>query len=158
MAAILPALMMTENEKRLSFMFDDAMRLRDAGEFVAARHLLASLVEQLTQQDEVLLPHTHMQLGNISDMLGDHSQREAHFRAASVIAPRKELASLGLFHALWDQGRRTEALEEMVRFLRWRYSEMYAEMLSPRFEARLSAEQQALVGEARRLLARRRRN
>jgi len=149
---------MNENEKRLSYLFDDAMKLRNAGDLVAARHVLASLIEQLRPEDTGLLSHAHMQLGYVFSLLGDQREREAHFRAATVVAPKRELASLGLFHALFDQGRITEALQEMVRLLRLRFSQMYSELLSPRYGRSFNAEQQELVAEGRRLLARYRRN
>jgi hypothetical protein len=149
---------LSENEKRLSYLFDDAMKLRDAGELVAARRMLASLVEQLGPEDIALLSHAHMQLGYVSRLLGDRRGREAHFRAATIVRPRGELASMGLFHALFWQGRITEALQEMVRLLRLRYSQLYSELLTPRYGRSLDAEQQALIAEGRRLLARRSRN
>lgn len=140
------------------FMFDEALKLRDAGELVAARHMLASLIEQLRPEDTGLLSHAHMQLGYIFKLLGDHVEREAHFRAATIVAPKRELASLGLFHALFDQGRRTEAFQEMVRLCGLRFSQLYSELLGPRYGRSFNAEQQELVAEGRRLLARYRRN
>lgn len=149
---------LNENEKRLSYLFDDAMTSRDAGDLVAARRMLASLIEQLGPEDVALLSHAHMQLGYVFWKLGDRRGREAHFRAATIVRPRSELASMGLFHALFWQGRITEALQEMVRLLRLRYSQMYSELLSPRYGEGLNAEQQALIAEGRRLRARRGRN
>jgi hypothetical protein len=149
---------MTDNEKRLGPIFDEAMKLRDAGELLAARGLLMTLVKLLTPQDKTLLPHAHVQLGAICKRLGRHVQRESHFRAASDIAPRLELASVGLFLALVHRGRLNEALYEMVRFVRLRYSELYDEMLTPRLDLRVDAAQQALITEAQLLLARRRLN
>jgi tetratricopeptide (TPR) repeat protein len=39
-----------------------------------------------------------------------------YFQRATVLAPKVERASLGLFNALWETNRRHEALEEMKRF------------------------------------------
>jgi tetratricopeptide (TPR) repeat protein len=156
-ADILPGTV-NENEKRLCYLFDDAMKLRDAGDLVGARRMLASLVEQLRPEDVRLLSHAHLQLGYIFKLLGDHREREAHFRVATVVTPKREIASLGLYHALYHQGRLTEALQEMVRLLRLRDSQLYSELLTPRYAEGLSAEQQELIAEGRRLLARRRRN
>jgi tetratricopeptide (TPR) repeat protein len=152
------AAMPTENEKRLGYLFDDAMKLRDAGDLVAARRMLESLVEQLDAADARLLSHAHAQLGRLCERLGDHDKREAHFRAAVAGMPDYDLPSLGLFHALYDQGRRTEAFQEMVRLLRRSYSKEYAEMVAGIPADRFPPEQRALIAEARQLTARRWRN
>jgi len=156
----------TENEKLLAFMFDDAMKLRDSGDLVAARQMLGSLVEQLEPADRMLLSHSHTQLGHICELLGDHVAQEAHWRAAVAALPRYDLPSLGLFHTLYDQKRRTEAFEEMVRFLRRNHSAQYAEMVIGAFDetdpgvlrAKFTPEQKRLLGEARQLVLRRRKN
>ena len=41
------------------------------------------------------------------------------------LSPKSELASLGLFHTLWDLGRAGEACNEAKRFLSLRESEEY---------------------------------
>ena len=150
--------MMTNNEERLSAEFENALKLRDAGDLYAARKAFESLVEQLLPADITLLAHSHMQLGNICDQLGDQSSREAHFRAAVEVAPERQLASLGLFHTLYEQGRIDEALQEMLRLLHLRDSDMYRELLCDGYGSRFSTEQQRLVVDARRLLKKHRQN
>lgn len=148
---------MTENEKIMGFMFEEAMKLRDAGDLVAARRLLTRLLEQLKPDDKVLVGNAHIQLGVFARKLGEHGEREPHFRAATIALPRSELASFGLFLALFDLGRLTEAFQEMVRFLRKRYSDLYDEMLlEPKYGAEFAGEIHELIVEARRLLAKRR--
>jgi tetratricopeptide (TPR) repeat protein len=149
---------MTENEEQLSAQFDNAMKLRDEGNLSAARAALETLIKQLLPSDVKLLAHSHMQLGNICDRLREHTQREAHFRAAVEVAPTLQLASLGLFHTLYEQDRIDEALEEMLRLLRLRYSDLYAELLGEGYGSRFSIEQRNRVMEARRLLKRHRQN
>lgn len=149
---------MNDNEKGVSKQFDYALRLRDAGDLAGARRALESLIEQLTPADVRLLPHSHMQIGSICRRVGDLTKCEFHFRSAVEVAPTLELASLGLFHALFDQGRLDEALQEMLRLLRLRDSELYAELLNDGFGAEFSNERQELVTEARRLLRRHRQN
>ena len=139
-------------------MLDDAMKLRNAGDLIGARRLLESLVEHLTADDRSLLSHTHSQLGRICQRLGHHREREAHFRAAVAATPDYDLPSLGLFQALYDQGRRTEAFEEMVRLMRLSYSKDYAEIVSGIDSDKLTEAQRKLVAEVRRVVARRRRN
>lgn len=148
---------MTENEKNLAFMFDEAMKLRDAGDLVAARRLLTQLLKQTNPDDKVLVAHAHIQLGQFAKALGEHDQREPHFRAAVGALPKSELASFGWFLALFQLGRLTEAFREMARMVRIRYSELYDEMLvDPRYSAEFTAEIHELILEARRLLAARR--
>lgn len=149
---------MTENEERLAAEFDNALKLRDAGNLSGARDALKALVEQLIPADKRLLAQTHMQLGNICDQLGDHAQQEAHFRSAVEIAPMLQLASLGLFHSLYEQGRIDDALREMLRLLRLRYSNLYADLLCDGYGSRFNVEQQSLLAEARLLLKRHRHN
>jgi hypothetical protein len=150
---------MTENEELVGFMFDEAMKLRDAGDLVAARRLLARLVKQLGPNDETLLWSTHLQLGYIAKLLGEDGERESHFRAAAIALPTSDLASLGLFHTLFYLGRFLEAFQEMVRLLRLKHSERYEEMLlPPEFGSELTGELRDLVLEARQLLAKRRPN
>jgi hypothetical protein len=156
----------TENEQLLGFMFDDAMKLRNAGDLVAARQRLEALVEHLQPADRLLLSHAHTQLGHICEQLADPDAQEAHWRAAVSATPAYDLPSLGLFHTLYDQKRRTEALEEMVRFLRRKYSAQYAEMVMGMFDetdpavlrAKFTLEQKQLLAEARQLVSRGRNN
>jgi thioredoxin-like negative regulator of GroEL len=148
---------MTENEKTMGFMFEEAMKLGNAGDLVAARRLLTRLLEQLSPDDKVLLGNAHIQLGRFAKMLGEHGEREPHLRAATSALPASELASVGLFLALYDLGRLTEAFQEMVRFLRRRYSELYDEMPeTPEDCAEFVGKVEELIVEARRLLAARR--
>lgn len=149
---------MNEHEKRLAYLFDDAMKLRNANDLVGARHLLESLVEQLDPEDKHLLSHAHSQLGRICARLGDHRKREAHFRAAVAATPEYDLPSLGLFHALYEQGRRTEAFQEMVRLMRLSYSRDYAELVSGLQSEDFTHEQRELIAAVRRVVAKHRRN
>lgn len=156
----------TENEQLLGFMFDDAMKLRDAGELVAARQRLEALVEQLQPADIRLLSRAHIQLGHICELLADPLAQEAHWRAAVKALPTYDLPSLGLFHTLYDLKRKTEAFEEMVRFMRRKHSAQYAELVIGMFDetdpavlrAKFTPEQKRLLAEARQLVTRNRRN
>ena len=49
--------------------------------------------------------------------LGEIASSESEFRKAVEFSPTLEIASLGLFHCLWEQGRRDEAFDEMKRFM-----------------------------------------
>lgn len=64
-------------------------------------------------------------LGAIYRSLGDHGRSLGYFQQAASLSPQSELASLGLFHSLWEAGRQEEALDEMRRFLSVASSEEY---------------------------------
>jgi tetratricopeptide (TPR) repeat protein len=55
-------------------------------------------------------------LGWVYRDLGKTDRAIANFEKAVQLAPKKQRVSLGLFHALWDNDRLDEALEEMKRF------------------------------------------
>jgi tetratricopeptide (TPR) repeat protein len=134
-------------------LFDEAMKLRDAGAFDEAIALLERALTFLEPTDG-LLAHTHMQLGHISDKQNDHVKVERHFRLAVIAAPRNELASLGLFHALANLDRWEDAMTEMVRLVTMRDSARYRELLAEGFGSDLSPNLLRLAEEARRLLTR----
>jgi predicted Zn-dependent protease len=56
---------------------------------------------------------------------GDIEPAIEHFRIAVQLAPESERISLGLFHILWAQGRRVEALDETKRFMSLADSDEY---------------------------------
>jgi hypothetical protein len=146
----------TENERLLSPMFDRAMQLRDGRRFDEAVELLAQLVQQLRSEGH-LSAHSHMQIGHIRDSQGRPLDRESHFREAVRIAPRLELASLGLFHAIHNLGRHAEALGEAVRFLSLRESLGYRELLAgDAFRDDVPDDERRLADEARSMLAKHR--
>jgi predicted Zn-dependent protease len=61
--------------------------------------------------------------------LNNYVKAEKSFRKASRLSPKSELASLGLFHSLWNLGRRREAFREMRRLLKVTDSEEYKMLL-----------------------------
>lgn len=56
-------------------------------------------------------------LANTLEAIGEIATAIEHFQKAVKLAPKSELYSLGLFHILWEQGRREEALDETKRFI-----------------------------------------
>jgi predicted Zn-dependent protease len=56
-------------------------------------------------------------LANTLKAVGDITPAIEHFREAVKLVPNSEPYSLGLFHILWEQGRRDEAFDEMNRFM-----------------------------------------
>ena len=148
---------LTENERLHSPTFDRAMELRDSGQPDEAIELLEHLLQQLRPDDKRLSAHSHRQVGHIRKMQGRLVDSERHFREAVMIAPKMELASLGLFHALRNLDRHVEAMEEVVRFLSLRESLGYRELLSGHaFGADVPDQERRLSDVARSLLAKHR--
>jgi len=61
--------------------------------------------------------------------IGDMAKAEDAFRRAVELNPKSELASLGLFHSLWEQQAASEAFAEMRRFLAVADSSEYKTLL-----------------------------
>jgi predicted Zn-dependent protease len=105
----------------LEELFREAIRLRDAEKYPEAARLLRRLCEQK--------PHS----AAVWAVLGDVNWRQEKlkeaikcFRRATELAPESELASLGLFHTLWEMGLEKKAREEMDRFQKVAHSDEYA--------------------------------
>ncbi len=109
-------------------LFDRALRLRDNGDLDGALALLQQLVATPSSTDLRSHAHAQLQLGNVLAKLGRHADAVAAFRAATDTAPRMELASLALFHALDRVGEHDEALCEAFRLLTIRESTGYREL------------------------------
>ena len=58
------------------------------------------------------------------------SDAEKIFQELVKVSPDNEQISLCLFHVLWDQNNRVDALEEMKRYLKDNKSEEYSRILS----------------------------
>lgn len=132
--------------------FDRALRLRDAGNLDGAVALLREVVAA-DSIDQRLHAHALVQLGNVLGKLGRHDEAVAPFRAATETAPRMELASLALFHALDRLGERTEALCEAFRLLTLRESLCYRELFAGDTFRDADDEALELAEQARVLLA-----
>jgi predicted Zn-dependent protease len=67
---------------------------------------------------------------NVLKENGDLGLALEHFRKAVSLAPKSERYSLGLFHLLWGQGRRDEALDETKRFMSVSDSDEYRKIVA----------------------------
>jgi len=61
---------------------------------------------------------------------GDLGLALEHFQKAVSLAPKSEMYSLGLFHLLWGQGRREDALDETKRFMSVSDSDEYRKIVA----------------------------
>jgi predicted Zn-dependent protease len=92
--------------------FAEAMELKRHGSAQEANHLFSQLVCQ--RPDSVNL---RCALAGTYRDLGEHDNARREFAKATELAPTMERASKGVFHSLWEMGRRSEAISEMKRFM-----------------------------------------
>lgn len=69
-------------------------------------------------------------LANALKSLGETAEAEHYFKSAVALSPNSEKISLGLFHCLWSQGKREQALEEVRRFTALAESKEYRAILA----------------------------
>lgn len=110
--------------KEVSDEFEIAWGLRNSGNDEKAIMKLLSLAEKY--------PNNPAFYGIIADIywdMKDVKKAIEYFRKAVCVKPDSELASLGLFHTLWEKGEKEEALEEMKRYLSHYSSKKYDKIL-----------------------------
>jgi tetratricopeptide (TPR) repeat protein len=136
-------------------MFDKGLRLRDQGALEEAIAMLHALTTALHPVEEsTLLAHTWSKIGYIHDERGDLEAAALAFRRATAAAPRFELASMGLYLALWHLDRKQEALCEMERYVAAKpNSAGYRELLEGGYSG-FAAEQQLLLDRVHQRLLR----
>jgi predicted Zn-dependent protease len=98
----------------------EALRLKRDGRLAEARDMLEALVAERPRY-----PASRGVLGGLLFELGEFSAAAREFAIVTVLSPGSELASLGLFHALLEAGRREDAIVELRRFTRSKRSVEY---------------------------------
>ena len=120
-------------------LFEYACSLLAAEKHLAAIHEFEVLRDQHPEEFRVVF----MLAGSFFE--ADRFEEAAlHFRKAVIMRPTHELASLLLFHSLWNDDLQQEAMEEMNRFLAVGQSADYLsikrEIEEKKFKPRESAE------------------
>jgi len=89
-----------------------AFDLKNAGNYAAAVQMLEEVIEKNPDSavEQSLLGSFYF------CFLQAPRKALPHLKMGVRLAPRSEMASLGLFNWLWDMNRREEALEEIKRF------------------------------------------
>lgn len=105
--------------------FNNAIKLRDEGRIDEALRILNAINVEYPNQASILGV-----IGGIYFGIGDLEAARTLLERVVSMSPRSELASLGLFHSLWELGRHEEALSEMKRFLAFADSDEYQRILS----------------------------
>jgi predicted Zn-dependent protease len=103
---------------------DEALKLKARQRYAEAKKILLALAKEDGHSAPVfgVLGDVYWRLG----LLNDASQS---FARACALSPTSELASLGLFHTLWEAGQTGPAIDEMTRFLSISHSSEYAKLL-----------------------------
>ena len=91
--------------------FELAQSYSRKGDLPKTLELMQELVDSNPE-----LPVFRAVLANTYWDMEDYDGAEAEFGHAIHLAPEYEVCSLGLFHCLWEQDKREEALIEMKRF------------------------------------------
>jgi tetratricopeptide (TPR) repeat protein len=118
-----------------------AIELNRQGKHRACVKLLLPLLETHPRSAAV-----YGYLGGAYFELGDYDQSTECFRKAARLSPKSELASLGLFHSLWNQDALSEAFDEMKRFLSITDSKEYQTLLRDMaIEGRLAPKPRAMA-------------
>jgi predicted Zn-dependent protease len=98
-------------KKEIKKRFSEAVKLKNRRQFEAARTVLLELSGQDTKSKVILAT-----LGDVHWEMGALEEAACVFKRAIELDPKWEPVSLGLFHVLWQLGRRVEAMKEAVRF------------------------------------------
>ena len=105
--------MMTDNERELMEPeYNRALALRENNPHEAIR-ILKELDRRFPNHEIIVGT-----LGSIYFSLKDWANALPVYERATQLAPKSELASLGLFHSLWHHERYDDAVEEAKRFIR----------------------------------------
>lgn len=104
--------------------FSLAARLSEKGDLKGALKILERII--IIKPDSAKLTAV---LANTYWELKDTEKALTYFKKATELAPEWEEASLGLFHCLWGQNKKEEALEETKRFMSLSYSKDYEEIV-----------------------------
>ncbi len=104
--------------------FDRALRLRDEGRTDEAEAILSALAEE-----HPAVAAVHGMLGDLQERLGKRAEAAESYRRATELSPGSELASISLFHLLYEQGDLDRAFEEMRRFRRRGPSQEYDQLI-----------------------------
>ncbi len=105
-------------------LFDKAIVFRDEGRFAEAITIIEKLLPKYPENAAIFSVYGHLnwELGNLKKAI-------EVFQIATNLYPVSEIISLGLFHTLWEDGKREGAFKELKRFMSISYSNDYMEIV-----------------------------
>lgn len=117
--------------------FNEALARRDAGNMAEAIAILEKLAARRPRKASVVGV-----LAGLQRQAGDYEASVLNGRRATELAPRSEMASVNLFHALYHLGEIDGAFRELARFRSTKHSPEYEQMLMEIEEEALRALQE----------------
>jgi len=115
--------MIDEVRAKIEPEFNRALQLRDKGNWLGAAEIFEQLDKENPDQSVIL-----KMWGSIYFHLEDWGKALPLYERALALSPKSELSSLGLFHSLWNLGRKDEAFAEMNRYLSISDSKEYRQL------------------------------
>jgi tetratricopeptide (TPR) repeat protein len=119
---------MTSIEK----MFESAIDLRNKGELRDAVIILTKILDNYSNDESIT--GVHGVLGGIYMDLEEHENALDNFMKATILSPKSELASLGLYVSYVAVNKDEEALRELIRYLQNYPAELYKDTLQELLE------------------------
>jgi predicted Zn-dependent protease len=104
--------------------FAAALKLKKKRRLASARKVLLELSRKDRKSIAILLV-----LGGVCWDMGLLNEAVRTFKRATRLAPTLEIASLGVFHSLWELGEEAQALKEIHRFMTVSDSRDYREII-----------------------------
>jgi hypothetical protein len=114
-----------DDMRRLARTFNRAIDLAKVGDFAQAAEVMASVVAEFGGP-----VNAYGYLAWFLSELGRHEEAIRHSRRANGIGLPSEKMSLIHFQVLWQSGKHVEALDEMRRFLTYRPSNAYTNLMN----------------------------
>lgn len=104
-------------------MFELAIDLRNRGELRDAVAMLSKIVDDYSNDERIA--GIHGLLAGIYMDLKEHEKALENFRKATILSPKSELASLGLYLSYVNADRDEEAIGELIRYLKKYPADLY---------------------------------
>ena len=96
-------------------MFESAIDLKNRGELRAAVVILSKILDNYSNHESKA--RVHEVLGGVYMDLEEHENALENFIKASILSPKSELASLGLYVSYANVNKDEEAIGELIRYL-----------------------------------------
>src|SRR5437667_11989925 len=105
--------------------FSEAVKLKEKGDLNSAKQSLMELAKEEPESTAIWAV-----LGDVCWDMRLLDEAATIFKRAIALSPKLEAVSLGLFHCLWESGKREEALDEANRFMSIADSGAYREIVN----------------------------
>jgi tetratricopeptide (TPR) repeat protein len=109
--------------KSIEKMFESAIELRDKGQLRDAVVILSKIVDNYSNDKRIA--GFHGVLGGVYIDLEEHEKALDNFKKATILSPKSELASIGLYVSYVNVDKDEEAIRELIRYLKNYPADMY---------------------------------